>query len=528
MPIYKMWKGNLTHVIYRLFYEYLENLRKEERARMTVNNVNALSPFGAVQGGQTSVKPEEFVQERFDKLMSKMGDQLAGMQQSQTGSVTAVAPKLAAVENAQETVQPKDTAKQDAVDQTAESKKPEDTVQDDGNGTVEQDKSESTAETKETAPQDTEKQEAVEKAAEELVAEIVNVMDIPLEKVEEAMENLGLTAVDLFDPANLKQLLLNLTDSTDELSLVTDETLYGNLQELFTVVEDTLGSLQEELGLSEEELDALMEQMSAAKQETVEENPLTQTPEVSVEGMKDYAVSVQKDGGTVQVKVTVDDASGEKHVSEQITEMAKPETEPVSKKADTGHQGEGSMAGEQNTQHTFLQNLTGQTEEVEAPAEQPVYTQPETNQIMDQIVEYMKSNIRPETQELEMQLHPASLGTVHVQLAAKDGVITAQFAAQNETVKAVLETQMIHLKQQFEEQGIKVEAVEVTVANHAYGEQFSQEQDTSEQQREAVKKSTRRINLDNLEEDALEEMEDSERIAVEMMQANGSTVDYTA
>ena len=496
---------------------------------MTVNNVNALSPFGAVQGGQTSVKPEEFVQESFDKLMTRMGDQLAGMQQSQNGSVTAVAPKQAAVENAQETVQPKDTEKQEDVNQTAETKKPEDTAKDDGNGAVEQDKSENTAKTQETAkPQDTEKQETVEKAAEELVAQIVTVMDIPLEKVEEAMENLGLTAVDLFDPENLKQLLLYLTDSTDELSLVTDETLYGNLQELFTVVEDTLGSLQEELGLSEEELDALMEQMSAAKQETVEEKPLTQTPEVSVEGMKDYAVSVQKDGGTVQVKVTVDDASGEKHVSEQITEAAKPETEPVSKKADTGHQGEGSMAGEQNTQHTFLQNLTGQTEEVEAPAEQPVYTQPETNQIMDQIVEYMKSNIESETQELEMQLHPASLGTVHVQLAAKDGVITAQFAAQNETVKAVLETQMIQLKQQFEEQGIKVEAVEVTVANHAYGEQFSQEQDTAEQQREATKKSTRRINLDDLEEDALEEMEDSERIAVEMMQANGSTVDYTA
>ena len=496
---------------------------------MTVNNVNALSPFGAVQGGQTSVKPEEFVQESFDKLMTRMGDQLAGMQQSQNGSVTAVAPKQAAVENAQETVQPKDTEKQEDVNQTAETKKPEDTAKDDGNGAVEQDKSENTAKTQETAkPQDTEKQETVEKAAEELVAQIVTVMDIPLEKVEEAMENLGLTAVDLFDPANLKQLLLYLTDSTDELSLVTDETLYGNLQELFTVVEDTLGSLQEELGLSEEELDALMEQMSAAKQETVEENPLTQTPEVSVEGMKDYAVSVQKDGGTVQVKVTVDDASGEKHVSEQITEAAKPETEPVSKKADTGHQGEGSMAGEQNTQHTFLQNLTGQTEEVEAPAEQPVYTQPETNQIMDQIVEYMKSNIESETQELEMQLHPASLGTVHVQLAAKDGVITAQFAAQNETVKALLETQMIQLKTQFEEQGIKVEAVEVTVANHAYGEQYSQEQDTAEQQREATKKSTRRINLDDLEEDALEEMEDSERIAVEMMQANGSTVDYTA
>ena len=129
-----------------------------------------------------------------------------------------------------------------------------------------------------------------------------------------------------------------------------------------------------------------------------------------------------------------------------------------------------------------------------------------------------------------MQLHPASLGTVHVQLAAKDGVITAQFAAQNETVKAVLETQLIQLKEQFEEQGIKVEAVEVTVANHAYGQQFGSEQEAANQENEGAKKNARRINLnlDEMAEEGLEELDDSERIAVEMMQANGSTVDYMA
>ena len=118
----------------------------------------------------------------------------------------------------------------------------------------------------------------------------------------------------------------------------------------------------------------------------------------------------------------------------------------------------------------------------------------------------------------------------HVQLAAKDGVITAQFAAQNETVKAVLETQLIQLKEQFEEQGIKVEAVEVTVAGHAYGDQFGGERETGDQENGNAKKNARRIslNLDEMEEDGIDELEDSERIAVEMMQANGNTVDYMA
>ncbi len=516
---------------------------------MTVDNVKALSPFGTVQGSQTSAKTDELVQERFDKLMTKMGDQLAGMQKSQAAAQAQTSKQAVQVtaektqptaEKAQETAQPKDAAKQEGTEQTAGTKNPED-AKTAADGTqdkaAEGEKGEAITGTEDGKETDTAAQETVEKAAEELVAEIVDVMQIPLEKVEEAMEVLGLTAVDLFDIANLKQLLLQLSESTDELTLVTDETLYGNLQQLLGSVQETLGALQEELGLTPEELEKLVADLSEAKEEPVQDlqpdvqTPVGEEPEVSVEGMKDYAVSVAKDGGTVQIKVTVDDASGEKHVSEQVTQTA-PETEPVAKKSGMGeehHGQEGSHAGEQSAGGALLQHLTGQTAEVEAPAEQPVYTQPETNQIMDQIVEYMKFNLKPETQEMEMQLHPASLGTVHVQIAAKDGVITAQFAAQNESVKAVLETQMIQLKQQFEEQGIKVEAVEVTVANHSYGEQYGDGQDAADQGNESAKKNgTRRINLDELEEEELDTLEDSERIAVEMMQANGSTVDYTA
>ena len=160
---------------------------------------------------------------------------------------------------------------------------------------------------------------------------------------------------------------------------------------------------------------------------------------------------------------------------------------------------------------------------------EPVFQSAQTEEIMDQIMEYMKINLKADTQELEMQLHPASLGTVNVQIVAKDGVLTAHFTAQNETVRAVIETQLIQLKTQFEEQGIKVDAVEVTVANHAYGEQFSEQNENMAQEQGKAKKGVRRINLDEIgEEEDLGMMEDSERIVVEMMQANGSTVDYTA
>ena len=99
--------------------------KKGGRKEMTVNNVNALSPFGTVQGSQTSVKPEEVVQERFDKLMNKMSDQLTSLQKAQAGSsVAATASKQAvaeSVKSAQETAQPKDALRQDGA---AEAQKP--------------------------------------------------------------------------------------------------------------------------------------------------------------------------------------------------------------------------------------------------------------------------------------------------------------------------------------------------------------------------------------------------------------------
>lgn len=128
-----------------------------------------------------------------------------------------------------------------------------------------------------------------------------------------------------------------------------------------------------------------------------------------------------------------------------------------------------------------------------------------------------------------MQLHPASLGTVNVQIAARGGSITAQFTTQNEAVRAAVESQIVELKQQFEEQGIKVDKVEVAVASHQDSQQFSQSgEEAQRDQKSQSGRTVRRLNLDELDAEDAPEMEESEKIAVEMMRANGGTVDYTA
>ena len=495
---------------------------------MTVNNVNALLNFTGTQATsgaeQAVLKQEELTRNSFGQVMTKVNDTIKSLQVEAAGIVASAGQPAVTVEAAKtgQDVQTQETGSAVKND----SGKTEDATKQSDNNAVEN----TDAKTEETQDKAVEE---VEKSAKELVKQVADEMDVTTEEVEAAMAALGLMPVELFDIDNLKQLMLTIAGSTDELALVTDETLYDSVQNLFTAVEETLESLQQELGLSDEELSALMEQIAADSKEPVEEMPVQQptedeTPEVGLEGMKDYTVSVQKDGATVQVKVTVDDESGAKSVQEEVTQAPKEEVQ-VSHKMRERNSSADDGKSEGNT-NAFLQNLEKPEQTSETPASVSAgFQSAQTQDIMNQIMDYMRINLKADMQEMHLQLHPASLGTVNVQIAAKDGMITAQFTTQNETVRAVIETQLIQLKQQFEEQGIKVDAVEVTVANHEYGQQFSQENDGTDNEQGKTAKNTRRINLDEIDEESdLNEMEESERIAVEMMQASGSTVDFTA
>ena len=127
-----------------------------------------------------------------------------------------------------------------------------------------------------------------------------------------------------------------------------------------------------------------------------------------------------------------------------------------------------------------------------------------------------------------MQLNPEHLGSLHIRLSSKQGNVTAQFVVQNEAVRAALEMQMIQLKENFAEQGIKVDAVEVTVESHAFNQNMQQSNEQNAQaEAQARKTSPRSINLLN-DNWAEEELTEEEQLVAEMMEANGNTVDYMA
>jgi flagellar hook-length control protein FliK len=375
-------------------------------------------------------------------------------------------------------------------------------------------------------------QDEVQKAGEELVSKVAEQLGVSEEAVTEAMETLGLTMVDLLNPDNMTQLLLTI-EGTDMLSLMTDEGLYNSLQNLLGMVEQQLKQLQEDLGISPEELTALVEQ-TTAKDET-----LGQTVDVLKEqleqqdGQDDYTVTVERNGEVMKVSVEVDGNSKTENAEVTSQKVEVPEEEIVKADAkEDGSKNGASAQGNQTQTNMLLEQLLNCENAVTKPDATFQNTMAgstvNTQDIMNQIMNYMKIQVKTDMTQMQIQLHPASLGTVNVNIASKEGVITAQFLTQNETVKAVIESQIVQLKNNFEEQGIKVEAVEVTVESHAFERNLSGEGNSRQQSQDGKKKGTRKLNLNELNAEEEAKMDEAEQIAVAMMSAGGNTVDFTA
>ena len=88
--------------------------------------------------------------------------------------------------------------------------------------------------------------------------------------------------------------------------------------------------------------------------------------------------------------------------------------------------------------------------------------------IANQIIEEIKVVIKPSQTSMELQLNPENLGKVQLTLTSKEGVMTAQFTTQTQMAKEAIESQLQVLKQNLENQGVKVEAIEVNVSNFSF------------------------------------------------------------
>ena len=226
----------------------------------------------------------------------------------------------------------------------------------------------------------------------------------------------------------------------------------------------------------------------------------------------------------IQVNAS-EDAQTENNVSEDASgEMGEP------------------AAQSQKTKESSV-NEHAQNMEFQVRAEQQTVAPEEVNKvasrttidvqdIMNQITEFAKVNLSPENSSIEMQLNPENLGKVYLHIAAtKEGNITAELAVSSETVKTALEAQIADLRTSLNQQGIKVDAVEVTIASHEFERNLEQnaagEEQQGSQREESGRTAGRRLFRGELDElSGL--MNEEEALAAQIMKDHGNTMDVTA
>lgn len=387
--------------------------------------------------------------------------------------------------------------------------------------------------------------DAFETGVKEILKDELGVSD---EQVEDAMSILGLQWMDLLNPASLSQLVTQLTGTEDACSLLMSEEFTNIMQNTDELVQ----SLSETLGISKDEWVALQNQLAELTADFNETVDMADGGVQEIAPQTDATITSQDTtvmAATVQMTHTTEETRNVQ--PEEETEDAAPviqvnasedaQTENNVSENASGEMGE-PAAQSQKTKESSV-NEHAQNMEFQVRAEQQTVAPEEVNKvashttidvqdIMNQITEFAKVNLSPENSSIEMRLNPENLGKVYLHIAAtKEGNITAELAVSSETVKTALEAQIADLRTSLNQQGIKVDAVEVTIASHEFERNLEQNASGEEQQgsqrEESGRTAGRRLFRGELDElSGL--MNEEEALAAQIMKDHGNTMDVTA
>lgn len=400
--------------------------------------------------------------------------------------------------------------------------------------------------------------EKIEEFVEEVKDVIKEELGVSDEEITEAMETLGLNFVDLAVPENLSALVKELNPVEDTAVLLLDD----GVRNVFDTVSDLSTGLLNETGLDTEGLISVMEmepvtedvEIPLEEMPVMEEVPLevkTETePEVSGETreIRPERNDIPKDtirDERPQNNIETSDEEPDDTVAALNEKIISNSKQNNQSNAGTGF---GNTGGETTGQGQTMAETTPSSEPVvtanpmepqslaaeiaEAVPEVPVYTEVDTADVINQIVTQARTEITANVRSMELELNPHNLGRMLMQVSEHDGQVSARFITQNEAVKAALESAISTLIEKLNEQGIKVDAVEVSVATHEFEQNLEQNfagearEDLNQEQQNKPRMGG--IHLGDPDYMEGVELTEEEELTANIMRDEGNTVNFRA
>ena len=350
--------------------------------------------------------------------------------------------------------------------------------------------------------QDNKSDEKVNDAVQNVKDTIKEELDVSDEDIAKAMEVLGITDNDLLSVVKVTELVSALTGA-DSITLITDDDMSGKL----TSVLDAVNTAQEDIA-----------------------DMLNTDVDDAVLVVRTDAV-VKKDTDETVVKNTDSSITDNQSVSETESLSDVLAAKVTAQGSSKNEESTGEHTGEQNhnTQSyggvadSIIQSMKDSFADIVTEDTSRVSEADIVNQVIDQI----RLSSGRELTSIEVMLNPERLGSVHVTVTAKNGILSAQIATQNEQVKTALENQVTALKENFQNQGIKVEAVEITVMTHQFeaGQNFGQNESERKQSEQKINK---KLNLSDYMDDEDETVSAQDIRRKDSIQNGNSSVEYMA
>jgi len=98
----------------------------------------------------------------------------------------------------------------------------------------------------------------------------------------------------------------------------------------------------------------------------------------------------------------------------------------------------------------------------------------DTSNVMNQILSHVKVQSIEGVAEIKMTLKPEALGDVTLKIATLNGIVTAQFVAESQRIKEVIEANFSLLRDSLQQQGVNISELSVSVRQDGNSEQLNQ------------------------------------------------------
>lgn len=349
----------------------------------------------------------------------------------------------------------------------------------------------------------------------DLLAEVENIDEdtvVTDEQIQEVLSSMGINLQDLLKVSELKNFILELNGST-EVNVLIDEKLASMINKFTAELENILKTN----GISD------VESFLSELETTI--NEAQKVLEVNNDSNELSANSVLADTD-VEAQIVEDVPEKDKNTSSTVIKNDKvTDTKIEINVSEDSYQSSSNSEKFGETKNQIMTNLNQAIENALNTANvndvSAYLDSVQEADIIRQIIDNIKLNISKETTSLELQLNPEHLGKVQINVASKDGVMQAQIIAETEAAKNAIEGSIAALKEAFQNQDLKVEAVEVMVATYEF---FNQSDAGEKQGDNSPSKKTGVINMVEISE---EEMSEDELIEAEMMRAKGNSVSYS-